>query len=384
MARRPEAVTRRARLRWVVAALAGVLAVGFGYWFFYGRHYAGTNDAYVSGNIVPVQAQTRGTATAVFVRRTQRVRKGEVLVRLQGSRARLSLDKAEAVLGTTVRRVRALFAQVAALKLHLRSLELARAEKEHDLTRYRNALASGAVSAIRMANTSDEIRTLSAQIAASAAQLKGTEAIVQGATIATNPLVRTAAVRLEAADLAFQRRDIRAPVSGFVAGRSVYPGSQVVPGQTLFTIVPLTDLWVVANIKETRMGSVRPGQRVTLTSDYYGGGVVYHGVVLGLLPGAGSAFSILPPDNATGNYIHIVERVPVRISLAGQDLVAHPLRPGLSMDVHVHLAHSGRSLWAPLTQTPLKDYQTAIYRGELQRAQRLVAGILSPGQDIKP
>lgn len=372
----PRAERRRRRLAAAGATLV-ILAVGvLTYWFFEGRYEVGTNDAYVTGMLEPVEAQTAGTAVQVLVRRTERVYAGEVLGRLQGDRAHLAVRFAAADLDRTVRKVRGRFAKVAALEGQIAAQVSARNEQRENLRRYQESLKSGAVSLIRVEDTRARIRTLAAGIRATRARLRASEALVRSTTVITNPLVRAAIARLEAADIAWQRRIIRAPVSGFVAARSLYPGSQVHVGERLFTIVPLTDLWVVANVKETRMARVRPGQPVHMISDYYGGRVRYRGVVLGLLPGAGSAFSILPPDNATGNYIHIVERVPVRIGLEGAPLQGYPLRPGLSMTVHIDVRRVTGSLWAPLTKTPRADDGTAIYARQLQKAQRLVAGVL--------
>ncbi len=364
---------RRRRVRGAAAGVGVVLLALFLYWLFYARYYAVTDDAYVTGDLVPVEAQTAGTAQAVWVRRTEFVHKGEPLAILQGDRARIALHRARARLGATVRHVRALFADVQALDFTLTADRWRRARLIGDLARYRRSLAAGAVSAIRVADTRMRLRALDAQIKALRAQRLAQETLVAARSVARNPLVRAAAAQVAAADLAWQRRVIRAPIAGFIGARAVYPGTLVHSGERLFTIVPLDDLWVVANIKETRMRAVRPGQRVTLTSAYYGRGVVYQGRVLGLAPGAGSAFSILPPDNATGNYIHIVERVPVRIGLDPRALRAHPLRPGLSMTVQVRVHRHGRSVLAPLTAATASHETTPIYTGELRKAQA-VAG----------
>ncbi len=368
---------RGTRARWAMA-LIGLAVVGlFLYWALYARFYAGTDDAYVTGELVPVEAQVTGTAAEIFVRRTQFVRKGERLAVLQADRSRLALDRARAALGREARHVRALFARARALRWHLRALRWDRARLARDLARYRQSVGEGAVSVMRVEDTQLRLRALDAEIGETRAQREGARALVRATTVAGNPLVRAAVARLEAADLAWQRRVIRAPVSGFIGQRAVYPGTQIHGGQRLFTIVPLNNLWVVANIKETQMRDVRPGDRVRLTSAYYGSDVVYHGVVLGLAPGAGSAFSILPPDNATGNYIHIVERVPVRIGLKSAQLAAHPLRPGLSMTVRVRVRRRGRSSLMPLTTRAGRHGRTRIYRRELRRARVLASRILA-------
>lgn len=376
--RRDEGATkpRRRRLQAATGLLIALLTGAVIYWHLYGRYWVSTNDAYVAGNIVPVQAQTTGTVADVWARRTEYVHAGEVLATLQGVRAHLTLRRTLATLGAEVRKVRGLRAHVQALRLEKQGKIREQSLLQHDLNRYTRSLSIGAVSAIRVQDTEDKIRIIRTQVAEIASQLRGAAALVRGVTVANNPLVRAAAARVEAADLAWQRRVIRAPISGFVAQRAIYPGSQVASGHTLFTIVPLTDLWVVANVKETRMGEVRPGDQVILTSYYYGRAIRYRGEVLGLVPGAGSAFSILPPENATGNYIHIVERVPVRIGLIRRELLHHPLRPGLSMIAHIHLSGAAHSILAPLTKTPVQTYQTHVYQGQLRRARRLAMAAL--------
>ncbi len=375
----PDNAARTGRAPWAIALIMLALLGVFLYWELVGRHQAVTDDAYVTGDLVPIDAQTVGTASVVFVRRTEFVHKGERLCVLQGARARIALTRASASLDFSARHVRALFARVQALRWHLKGLAWKRERLIRDLGRYRRSQAVGAVSAMRVEDTMLRIRALNARVGETRSELAAAQALVRRTTVADNPRVRMAVARVEAADLAWQRRIIRAPMSGFVGSRAVYPGTQVHPGERLFTIVPLAHLWVIANIKETRMRDVRPGDHVRLTSAYYGSGVVYRGVVLGLAPGAGSAFSILPPDNATGNYIHIVERVPVRIGLKASDLAAHPLRPGLSMTVRVRVHHGGRSLLLPLTSQIGSDRGTRIYQGELAQARALAAHIMARG-----
>ena len=209
--------------------------------------------------------------------------------------ARLHLLHAQAQLASTVRAVRRAFADVTRLKAELTARRAQLLRRRADLSRFEHALPSGAVAAIQVQDARLALRAATAQVAATHAALRAATAVVSGTTVRNNPLVRNAVSTLELADIFWQRRIIRAPVSGYVANRRAYPGTIVHRGEPLFTIVPLDDLWVVANVKETRMTDVRPGQHVQLTSDYYGDTVRYPGRVLGLLPGAGSVFSILPP-----------------------------------------------------------------------------------------
>ncbi|MBU2764624.1 HlyD family efflux transporter periplasmic adaptor subunit [Acidithiobacillus ferrivorans] len=367
--------TRMLVLVTLIFILAGLLWTAW--WFWRGQYWIESNDAYVSGNITPVNDQTAGTISRVLVENTEFVRAGQVMATLQANHSQLALQQARAHLAATVRMVRKDFAQVTALQQTVSAKNAELHKLNADLIRYKQSLPSGAVSAIRVEDTQNEIAAATAQVAAARAALQGTQAITAGTTLQTNPLVRQATAQFEQADIQWQRRVIRAPVSGYVAQRAAYPGLLVHPGQHLFSVVPLNDLWVVANVKETAMRHVRPGQSVQLTSYYYGGDVHYHGIVLGMLPGAGSAFSILPPEDASGNYIHIVERVPVRIALPAAELAQHPLRPGLSMVAEIHWTPSQKhSVLKALTTTPIRGYQTAIYNNELRHARQRATAII--------
>ncbi len=371
----PEKRTRLLVLVTLIFVLAGLIWAAW--WFLRGQYWIETNDAYVSGNITPVDSQTAGTISRVLVENTEFVRAGQVMATLQAHRSQIALQQAGAHLAATVRQVRRDFAKVTALQQTVSAKNAELRKLNADFIRYKQSLPSGAVSAIRLEDTQNEIAAATAQVAAAQAALKGTQAIIAGTTLQTNPLVRQAAAQFEQADIQWQRRVVRAPVSGYVAERTVYPGLMVHPDQRLFSVVPLNDLWVVANVKETAMRHVHPGQCVQLTSDYYGGDVRYHGEVLGLLPGAGSAFGILPPENATGNYIHIVERVPIRIALSAAELAQYPLRPGLSMVAGIHWTRSQKhSVLKPLTTTPVRGYQTAIYNRELRHARQRAAAVI--------
>jgi Multidrug resistance efflux pump len=370
-----------AQRRWPVAAIGFVAVVALlaaGGWWWGGQQRVTTDDAYVEGNRVPVTMLTDGVIERVVVEDTQYVHAGQALLVLQADRSRLRLNRAEARLGVAVREVRRQFAQVRVLHRRRDAARATLHRLQADLERYEKAVGDGAVSAKRLQDGRLQVAEARAKLHAASAASAAAEAAVSGTSVTDNPQVRAARAEVERRDLDWQRRVLRAPVSGFVARRTAYPGRAVHSGQTLFEVVPLDDLWVVANVKETLMRSVRPGQRVRLTSDYYGSSVQFEGRVEGLLPGAGSAFSVLPPENATGNYIHIVERVPVRISLAAADLRRHPLRPGLSMQIAIDTTAAGPAsgLLQPLTTVPAHGYQTAIYRQQRQHARRLARAVI--------
>ncbi|MCE5360293.1 efflux RND transporter periplasmic adaptor subunit [Candidatus Igneacidithiobacillus taiwanensis] len=375
-----QASNRSRRKYLLVGLVLALLLMGWAvWWVLIGSQRICTNDAYVEGNITPVQAQSAGTIRHVYVESTEYVRAGTILASLQGDRSLLALRASEAALGRTVRQLRREFAAVHEIQGKLRAQQAQLGKLRDDLQRYRGAAGSGAVAAIQIANTGQDMAALQAEMAATQAKLQAAQALVGGTTLQNNPQVRAAVAELERRYIDWARRDLRAPVSGFVAQRSAYPGLMVHPGERLFTIVPLDDLWVVANVKETEMAQLRPGQPVRLESYYYGSRVLYHGVVQGLVPGAGSAFAVLPPENATGNYIHIVERVPIRIALLPAELRRHPLRPGLSMiaQIAIHDAKGAKTVLQPITQTPTRGYRTQIYAGELAQARHLARAIIA-------
>ncbi|MGD9895496.1 MAG: efflux RND transporter periplasmic adaptor subunit [Candidatus Methylacidiphilaceae bacterium] len=363
--------------RW---AFFGFLLFALFFWFFFVRGWVVTNDAYVTGNVAPVKSQVAGTVVEVCVENTQRVEKGQTLVRLDGLKSWVALQKAEADLAATVRRVESLFSQVARLRHRIAEEKAALGRYRYDLGLYRGGMATGVISEQQSIDTQWKVQESEQAIAALEAELRGNEALVQGTTVATNPMVREAVQRVRDAWLDWYRRRVPAPVSGYVARRSVQPGDQITPETLLMSVVPLDYIWVVANFRERELGELRPGQPVLLKADMYGWGTRYHGVVEGLEPGSGSVFSLLPPDNATGNYVHIVERVPVRIRLDPKDLARRPLVLGLTMVTRVHVAERGNSIREPITRIPAKaqeaDYQSRIYLRELSAIEGRIRKII--------
>ena len=343
------ASTTRRRWRWL-GAVAGVsltAAAFYGaYWAQVLRYHQTTNDAYVGGNVVQITPQISGTVVGIGADDTQFVKAGQPLVRLDQADARVALDQAEAELARTVRDVRNLFAtssQLAAA-VQLRETDLAAAQS--DLARRQRLGASGAVSAEELQHSSDAVKAAQAALLAAQQQLAANRARVDGTTLEDHPQVRDAAAAVRNAYLTLARTELPAPVSGFVARRNVQLGQRVSPGAPLMAVVPLDQVWVDANFKEPQLARMRLGQPVQLTADLYGGHVVYHGTVAGFGAGTGAAFSLLPAQNATGNWIKIVQRVPVRIALDPREIAAHPLQIGLSMkaDVDVKTGVDGARL----------------------------------------
>ncbi|MGH8686457.1 MAG: efflux RND transporter periplasmic adaptor subunit [Burkholderiales bacterium] len=326
------------RRRALLAVLFVFLVAGAGWgawWWHTGRWTETTDDAYVQGNIVQVTPQTAGTVVAVRADDTDFVKAGDELVQLDRADAKVALEQTEAQLARTVRQVRALYAGDAqsAATVAQRESELARAL--HDLDRRKRAAGDGSVSAEEIAHAEDSIADRRAALAAAREQLQAGRALTEGTSIADHPDVRTAAAKLHEAFLAYSRTSILAPVSGYVAKRSVQVGQRVAAGAALMAVVPLDDVWAEANFKESQLADARVGQPATVEADLYGGHVEYHGRVIGFGAGTGAAFALLPAQNATGNWIKVVQRVPVRVALDPKELQSHPLQVGLSLRVDI-------------------------------------------------
>lgn len=383
----PKAIRARRNRRLLLVALA-VLACALAaaiYWWVHGRFRVETDNAFVAGNLIPVEADATGIVTQVLAEETQFVNKGDLLVRLDEHRAHAALGQSEGDLGRTVRGIGALFAtrQQLCQKLDARSAQLGRVR--HDVIRFRQAFPSGSVSEQVLQNAEDQMTALEAELREVGAELQSIEARVGGTSRTEHPEVEAAKHRFVNAYLDFVRQRIRAPVSGYVAKRKAQVGDRVHPGDPLLMVVPLDHLWVEANLRETELRKVRPGQSAEVIVDLYGRRRVYHGTVEGLVPGTGSVFALLPPDNATGNFIHIVQRVPVRIALRKDEILKRPIRPGLSTVTSIHIDEPGRPLDTSLAEVTAPAYETDIFRDELAsaelRAQEIITANVVPQDD---
>jgi membrane fusion protein, multidrug efflux system len=294
-----------------------------------------TDDAYVGGNIVSVTARDGGTVLALHADNTQRVERGAPLIDLDPAATDVSLASAEADLGRAVRGFRSQRSTVdeSAAEIVQAQADLSRAQ--NDLVRRKAAAADGAVSGEEVSHASDAVKTASAALNLARAKRAQAASAVEGTSVYDNPAVLAAIAQVRQAAINSSHMKVVAPVTGIVAQRTVQLGQRVAPGTPLMAVVPLDSLWVDANFRETQLQHLRVGQPVTIAADIYGGKIVYHGKVLGLGAGSGNAFSLLPPQNASGNWIKIVQRVPVRIALDPKELAAHPLRIGLSVDATV-------------------------------------------------
>ncbi|KRB16187.1 efflux RND transporter periplasmic adaptor subunit [Achromobacter sp. Root170] len=374
----PSSRPRNAFARKVAAGGAAILAVAVlagAYASHADGRWVSTEDAYVEGNVVQVTPQVGGVVTAIRADNTDRVEPGAVLIELNGVDAQLSLDAARANLARSVRQVRGQFAMAGqdGATVALRKVDLARAEE--DVAR-RSALARiGAIPGEELVHAQQAVRTARAALAVASEQLKRNHALIDGTTVESHPDVQAAAVQLRNASVALARTKVVAPVGGVVTKRGVQVGQRVAAGAPLMSVVPLDHLWVTANLKESQLRNVRIGQPVRLTTDLYGDGVVYHGRVLGQDAGTGSAFSLLPAQNATGNWIKVVQRVPVRIALDPAEVAAQPLQLGLSMRVVVDTeTRDGKRLVAAQGQPQV--YTTAVYADELAQADAQVRAII--------
>jgi len=379
----------RARRNFLLRLLAvgvgvGALAAAFRY-FAYDRDWVTTDNAFVTGNVIPVQADATGVVAQVLAEETQLVRKGDILLRLDAQRARAALGQAEAELGRAVRNVGALFANRRQACQKVTARAAIRERTRHDLARYRQAATSGAASRQLLQNTEDTLAAQEADLREARAELAAIESRVSGVTPTNHPDIEFARARFNDAYIEFLRQNIRAPATGYVAKRRAQVGQRVRPGDPILNIVPLDHLWVEANLWENRMARIRPGQPAVIKVDLYGSSATYRGVVEGLVPGSGSVFATLPPDNATGNFIRIVQRVPVRIAIDPEELKQTPLRPGLSTVTSINVGADAKPTNESIVTTSAGEYSTEVFDADLAEAragaEKVVRENLAPGAD---
>ncbi|HTS20946.1 MAG TPA: efflux RND transporter periplasmic adaptor subunit [Casimicrobiaceae bacterium] len=379
----PETAPQRAkRKRWLVIAAAVFVLAGAAYgayWALVLRYSESTDDAYVSGNVVQITPQISGTVVAIDADDTQFVTAGQTLVQLDQADAKVALDEAEAQLARTVREVRGLYATSGQgeATVAMRRSELDRTTQ--DLARREHLAGSGAISKEELQHARDAVDSATSALQAAEQQLVANRARVDRTTIEDHPDVRNAAAHWRNAYLAFARTTLPAPVAGFVAKRAVQLGQRVGPGAPLMAIVPLDEVWVDANFKEAQLATMRLGQPVSLTADLYGGKVTYHGRIAGFGAGTGAAFAVLPAQNATGNWIKIVQRVPVRIALDRDELAAHPLQVGLSMQVDVD-THDRRGDRLPQVAASRPTLATEVFRRLDETADQRVKAIIAANE----
>jgi len=335
---RAERAMRRRKGFVIFGAVIVICGFGYGAWYLIeGRFTESTDDAYVAGNIVAVTSRENATVTALYADNTQAVHRGQLLIEMDPSTAEVDMRAAEAALARAARSVRGTFASADSYSAQLSSAEVALAQAKTDYQRRQGAL-SGAVSGEELGHARDAVSAAQAAVNSARGGLAQAQSGIAGVDIAHNPDVLTAEAQLRAAALMLAHMKIVAPVDGEIAQRTVQVGQHVNAGAPLMAVVPLSDVWVDANFKEVQLARMRIGQPVTITTDLYGSKVVYHGHVAGLGAGSGSAFAVLPAQNASGNWIKIVQRVPVRIALDPSELKDNPLRVGLSVSTDVNVS----------------------------------------------
>jgi membrane fusion protein (multidrug efflux system) len=357
------AAGNRSRNLVILAGVVVIFAVAYaGYWYWDARFFEGTDDCYVNGDVVQITTEIPGTVVQLHVDDTQSVERSQPLLELDPADAQVSVSFAEANLARAVRTVRALFAQADRLRAEIndREVELEQAKRDHE--RRSGLLSDGAISSEELQHTQDRITEVRASLTAAQEQLREATAQIDGTIIPTHPQVLAAMAAVRDASLSIRRTRLTAPVAGVIARRSVQVGQRVAAGTPLMGIVPLDAVWVDANFKEVQLRDMRVGQPVTLRADMYGSKAVYHGKLVGLSAGSGTAFALLPAQNASGNWIKIVQRLPVRIELDPSELRAHPLRIGLSVTAKVDIRDTSGALVSPqVRQNPIPSQASLAY-----------------------
>jgi membrane fusion protein (multidrug efflux system) len=359
---------KRTRILLIIGLIFIIIGVLWAvYYFLVLEKRERTDDAYVNGNRVVISAQVSGTVIAVLADDTQLVNAGQVLVKLDPTDAETSLNRTSSALAQTVRQVRQekLTADQYDSVIESRRLDLSRAQA--DLNKREPLLAQRAIAAEDVRHARENVEMARAALLQAERQASSAHALVDGTPVEENPSVLQAKAEFRDAWITAQRNAVVAPVTGYVAERSVQLGQHITAGQSLMTVIPLNSLWVDANFKEVQLRNLRIGQPTQVRSDLYGGNFIFHGHVQGMSAGTGAAFSLLPAQNASGNWIKVVQRVPVRIEIDPQDLKKSPLRVGLSATVTVDTtSRSGAVLAMQASEQPVGN--TQVYAQDLDKA----------------
>ncbi|MEK1942392.1 MAG: efflux RND transporter periplasmic adaptor subunit [Pseudomonas sp.] len=368
----------------LLGLLVLVLAVGAGTWAWYhlyGRFSVDTDDAYVNGNVVSITPLVTGTVISIGADDGDLVQQGQVLLKFDPNDAQVSLQSAEANLARTVRQVRGLYSNVDGLKAQVTAQKAAVQKAQENFNRRKTLAASGAISQEELSHARDDLTAAQGSLSDAQQRLNTSSALVEDTEVASHPDVQAAAAQLRQAYLENARTTLIAPVTGYVAKRTVQLGQRVQPGTSLMAVIPLDQLWIDANFKETQLREMRIGQPVEVTSDLYGDDVKFSGTIDSLGAGTGSAFALLPAQNATGNWIKIVQRVPVRVVLNPEQLKTHPLRIGLSTQVDVDLHDQSGPVLAQ--KPPAKPtLETAVYQQQLAQADALIQQLIKQNSAV--
>ncbi|MDI1351274.1 MAG: efflux RND transporter periplasmic adaptor subunit [bacterium] len=343
------------------------------YWAIFLRHYEETDNAYVAGNVVAVTSQVGGNIIAIKVDDTDFVKAGTPLVMLDPTDSLVLLEQAKANLALILRQTQQLYIQDRGLKANIEARESNLKQASADLKRREQAIHLGGISQEELNHARDTYNIADSALINAQTGWQANHALIEKTSLTQHPNVMQAIEQVKQAYLNFVRNTIYAPVTGYISKRAAQVGQRIAPGSFLMAIVPLEDVWVDANFKEKQLRKMRLGQSVELTADVYGSGVIFHGTVSGFAGGTGSAFALLPAQNATGNWIKVVQRLPVRISLNSQELKQHPLRIGLSMEVTVDTSSEGQNLNHAIKKT---SNTTAIFNNLDKQADTLIAKII--------
>ncbi|KAA9002478.1 multidrug efflux MFS transporter periplasmic adaptor subunit EmrA [Affinibrenneria salicis] len=376
----PQNKKNKARQRKRILTLLTIIFVLVGcawlvYWFLVLRHHQETDDAYVAGNQVQLMSQVAGSVTQVNVDNTDRVKQGDVLVVLDPTDARQALERAQTALASSVRQVHQLIVNGRQYQanIELNQTELNKAQS--DLRRRETLGNANAIGREEVQHARDAVASARASLEVAVQQYQANQAMILNTPLEQQPSVQQAAAQVRDAWLALQRTQIVSPVNGYVSRRSVQVGARITTATPLMAIVPADRLWIDANFKETQLKNMRIGQPANVISDIYGDSVVYKGTVVGLDMGTGSAFSLLPAQNATGNWIKVVQRLPVRIELDAQQLAEHPLRIGLSTLVKVDTRDQQGPVLADKARTS-PAYQSDALALDLAPVNQMIASII--------
>lgn len=351
-----------------------VAIVFFLYWWVWGRFDEYTDDAYVTGNSVYVTPQINGIITSIYIDDTWYVQKGQVLIELDQTDYKIALDKSLSLLGQTIRDVAQLFAETNQKKAQIQVAKAVFIKDSEDFERRFALVPSGSVSKEDFSHATAALTNSYFSLIAAEQEYFSLKAQIEHTTIQTHPLVQQAIQGVKECWVKLSRCTIKAPTSGLIAQRRAQVGERVTPSEFVLSVVPLKEIWVEANFKEDQIGSMQIGQKATIRTDIYGSRVLYEGEVVGMGAGTGSIFSLLPPQNATGNWIKIVQRVPIRISLQPDQILDFPLRLGLSTEVHVDI-HPLKNPLLSQEPAPLPLYTTTIFANEEEGVQTLIDSI---------
>ncbi|HHF7366570.1 TPA: efflux RND transporter periplasmic adaptor subunit [Legionella bozemanae] len=352
----------------------------FLYWLFVWSQQVYTNDAYVQGNQVYIKSLRPGFVTGIYTDDSFLVKKGQLLVTLNETDSHIALEKAKKKLASTVRDVSQAFHDVFILAADIEMKKAQLLKAQQNLKHRHDVIGAKGVSLEDYQNAQDDLKASIASLKSTKNKYQKMLAFVQGTSITEHPWVQAAAQEVRDAWVQLYRTKIYAPVDGLVAQRTIQVGMWISPKEPLMSIIPLDQIWVNANYKETQLKKVRIGQSVKLTSDLYGSDVVFHGKIVGLPGGAGNVFSLLPPENLSGNWIKIVQRLPVRIALIQDELIKHPLRIGLSLEVTTDLSDQNGPL-VPTSTSGSPHYVTDIFQKEETGDEKLIAEIIKSNLD---